>query len=422
MQLVMKRIWTIAKIVILILVCCLVIARDNLAPADQLERVRAYTRNIEFDFVNWTLQALLTKNQAAVLSLQNYIPEQSHEEIITEYFRRVGEINGLKTQIVFIYSDPNIANPDESAAEFNQTLNAKETEITPYAILSETILQQRISTIIADLNLSAGGQLIPPLMYHVTPLPMALIVSPRNAIQQDADISLLPELTLEEIIKLEDTVERELNVSVLVVNIGGVGIYPTMVLRTTDFSWTIETIAHEWIHNFLTLRPLGMLYAETPQLRTMNETSASLAGKEIALGVYAQYYPQFLPKPVIVQENTTEEPTKPAQPPAFDYRAEMHATRLKVDALLADGKIEQAEEYMEQRRIYFWDNGYHIRKINQAFFAFYGAYADVPGGAAGTDPVGPAVVSLREQSSSLAAFLNRISWMTSFEDLLNALQ
>ncbi len=213
-----------------------------------------------------------------------------------------------------------------------------------------------------------------------------------------------------------------MNVSVLVVNIGGVGIYPTMVLRTTDFSWTIETIAHEWIHNFLTLRPLGMLYAETPQLRTMNETSASLAGKEIALGVYAQYYPQFMPKPVIVQENTTEEPTKPAQPPAFDYRAEMHATRLKVDALLADGKIQQAEEYMEQRRIYFWDNGYHIRKINQAFFAFYGAYADVPGGAAGTDPVGPAVVSLREQSSSLAAFLNRISWMTSFEDLLNALQ
>ncbi len=50
------------------------------------------------------------------------------------------------------------------------------------------------------------------------------------------------------------------------------------------------------------------------------------------------------------------------------------------DELLAAGKIEEAEAYMEARRQVFWDNGYAIRKLNQAYFAFYGAYADVPGG------------------------------------------
>jgi len=72
---------------------------------------------------------------------------------------------------------------------------------------------------------------------------------------------------------------------------------------------------------------------------------------------------------------------------------------------------------MEARRRFFWDNGYLIRKINQAYFAFYGAYADQPGGAAGEDPVGAAVRELRAQSPSLAAFLKRIAWMTSFEQL-----
>ena len=72
---------------------------------------------------------------------------------------------------------------------------------------------------------------------------------------------------------------------------------------------------------------------------------------------------------------------------------------------------------MERRRREFVQNGYYIRRLNQAYFAFYGAYAETPGGAAGTDPVGPAVRELRSQSESLADFVNQISWMTSFDQL-----
>ncbi len=75
---------------------------------------------------------------------------------------------------------------------------------------------------------------------------------------------------------------------------------------------------------------------------------------------------------------------------------------------------------MEERREVFWENGYRgLRKLNQAYFAFHGAYADEPGGAAGAseDPVGAAVRELRLKSDSLADFLNRVSWITSFEQL-----
>jgi hypothetical protein len=100
----------------------------------------------------------------------------------------------------------------------------------------------------------------------------------------------------------------------------------------------------------------------------------------------------------------------------------MHETRVTVDNLLAEGKIIEAETYMETRRVFFWDHGYLIRKLNQAYFAFYGAYADQPGGAAGEDPVGTAVRALRAHSSSLVDFIHRISWLSSYEQLQQAVQ
>ncbi len=115
-------------------------------------------------------------------------------------------------------------------------------------------------------------------------------------------------------------------------------------------------------------------------------------------------------------------PAEPPQSPPFDFRAEMYETRVTTDRLLQEGKIEEAEAYMEMRRRFLWENGYPIRRLNQAYFAFHGAYADLPGGAAGEDPVGPAVRRLREQSRSLAEFVKRIAWVTSFEALTRIIE
>ena len=267
-----------------------------------------------------------------------------------------------------------------------------------------------------------GGQTIPSLLYHTSPLPKALIVSPRSVIHQEVDISLLADLSLEQITQLEDKVSKQLNVSVLVVDIGGVGIYPTMVMQSSDAVWVIDTIAHEWTHNFLSLRPLGINYDTNNELRTMNETTAEIVGDEISKIVIDRYYPEL--------KSASTSPTQSQYGLAdtsnaagtFDFNTEMHTTRVVADEMLNEGNIKGAEDYMEQRRQVFVAHGYMIRKLNQAYFAFYGAYAESSGGAAGENPVGPAVRALRAQSPSLAAFLNRISWMTSFSNLQSALK
>ena len=73
---------------------------------------------------------------------------------------------------------------------------------------------------------------------------------------------------------------------------------------------------------------------------------------------------------------------------------------------------------MEERRGFFWDHGYQIRKLNQAYFAFYGSYATNPSAA---NPIGGQLEWLRGQSATLRAYLRMVSAFSSYEDLLAAL-
>ncbi|MFN3492358.1 MAG: hypothetical protein ACK40V_09085, partial [Anaerolineales bacterium] len=277
-----------------------------------------------------------------------------------------------------------------------------------------------------EISLTSGGQPTPNVWYHSTRLPWALIVSPRERIEQTANISLNMNLTVDEHAALESEIDKKLNTSSLVVPIGGVGVYPTMVARTTNLEWLLNTIAHEWIHNYLMFAPLGLMYNESPETRTINETTASIAGDEIGRLVLEKFYPERIsasnPNLQLVAVSFDIPNPGDIPRPAFDFREQMYETRVTVDTLLAEGKIEEAEAYMEERRQVFLRNGYLLRKINQAYFAFYGAYADVPGGAAGEDPVGPAVRALREQSESLADFVKTIRWITTLKELQEELK
>ena len=408
----------------LALTITLILAATGDAPqfTGESDRVRAYTREIEFDYPNWVWDAIVTKFKQGAISAPFIFDRGTNKQLVFEYLRVTQQLIQAESKIEQIYADPNIKDK-EAASEYvraqRDNLIARQEEIAPFA---EATLQSQIGEALAALGLTTGGQTIPPVLYHISSTPLALIVAPRDKIVQLTNISVRPTLTLDEQIKLEDQVSKSLDVATLVVPIGGVGVYPTMVMETTDLRWMLSTIAHEWTHNYLNLRPLGLNYATTPELRTMNETTASIVGSEIGTYVTQNYYSELLdssPSRELVSLKSTNGLNDPAP---FDFRAEMHETRVRADELLGHGKIEEAEAYMEQRRQVFWQNGYLIRKLNQAYFAFHGAYADVPGGAAGEDPVGPAVRSLREKSASLADFVNTIGWMTSFEELQQAIK
>jgi hypothetical protein len=416
----LDALYTLVAWTLLIVLCGVALTGDVSRAQGLSDRVQAYMRDIEFDFVDWTLNAWQFKFRQASVDEQAYLSEAQRVGLVRKYFDELTKLKGVENGIATVYADPSVADPAADSAglrAMEADLRAHVTELQPSA---EAILQEQVAVIAAEQGLVTGGQTIPPVSFHFTGLPYALIVSPRNEIRQVANLDVSGALTLDQRVALEDRVARGLDVSTLVVPIGGIGIYPTMVDQSDDLFWIASVVAHEWTHNYLTLRPLGINYETTPELRTMNETTAETVGDELGRMVIARYYPERMqPLPPFLNFLAREQPPAAQQaPPSFDFRAEMHATRVHADDLLAQGKITEAEAYMEERRRFFWDHGYQIRKLNQAYFAFYGAYAaDAGGGAQGADPVGPAVRLLRLRSPTLKDFLETISWFNSFDQL-----
>ena len=97
----------------------------------------------------------------------------------------------------------------------------------------------------------------------------------------------------------------------------------------------------------------------------------------------------------------------------------MRETRTTVDGYLAQGQVEPAEQYMEQRRQEFAAKGYYIRKLNQAYFAFYGSYADSP---TSVSPIGTELRKLRGQQKSLRDFLETVGNITSRQQLADSVR
>ncbi|MFL7867661.1 MAG: hypothetical protein AB8I58_02480 [Anaerolineales bacterium] len=419
------RILRIIDLTLYLLLCVLLLTGSNTISSEPVERARAFTRPVEFDYFNWSVEAIFLKLQSGAIDLPNYLDHESRKQVVMQYLYVTERVLQGEDQLNRLYADPAITDKGVASAHLRAELDTLYQRQKQLAPLAESILQEQVSTVLAEQNLTSGGEPVPPVLYHSSAVPMGLIVSPRDHIEQLANISVQPNLSVDQQTSIENEVDAALDVSTLVVPIGGIGVYPTMVMRTTSLSWLLDTIAHEWTHNFLTLRPLGFLYNATPEMRTMNETTASIVGGEIGQLVLQRYYPELAPASSTSLQLASVKPASASpegEPPPFDFRAEMHETRVTADKLLEEGKIDEAEAYMEARREVFWQNGYAIRKLNQAYFAFYGAYADVPGGPAGEDPVGPAVRALREQSDSLADFVKRISWMTSFEELQAAIK
>jgi hypothetical protein len=100
-------------------------------------------------------------------------------------------------------------------------------------------------------------------------------------------------------------------------------------------------------------------------------------------------------------------------PEDFNFNRFMGATRKHTDELLADGLIDEAESYMEGSRVELLDHGYVIRKVNQAYFAFHGTYAESP---SSTSPLARYLWDLREQVDSVGELVKLLSPLGTYED------
>lgn len=381
-----------------------------------------------FDYLGWEASALAAKVESSLYGVHPFMDEDARSAAVRAYLADVGRAQDLESQISAVYADPNVRDPASASADLRAQRDALRADLVARQTLVEAILEGQVAAVLVDQGFGSGGQLLPPLSMRFTQVPNVLVVSPRDTIRFDISLNLYP-LPVDQQEALEAKVDETLDMSSLIVPLGGIALYPAMVLESRDLAYTVETFAHEWLHHYLFAFPLGYNYDFGNETRIINETTANLFGKAIAPLVLARYYPETVSRadsaPILLRTHTGaslrgvfELPARQEAP--FDFGAAMNETRVTVDDLLSQGKVDQAEAYMEQRRRLFVEHGYLIRKLNQAFFAFYGGYQSESRGEGGSDPIGPAVAAIRDHSVSIQDWIVTMRGITTREALLAA--
>ncbi len=276
----------------------------------------------------------------------------------------------------------------------------------------EELLESALSTELISLGLHQDGEFIwPPVDFRIDDTPHVLVTSPRHVIERDSVRILKPDLIEDEKLQIESEIFDNANLSAIVLPTGGLASYPNLVPSDYSLLPLLEVSAHEWLHAYLIFHPLGRAYWSNGDMTSLNETLANLAGKEIGRTVYNQLTGEDIEtlEPPYIPKHEDEESEE------FDFREFMHTTRHRVDELLAEREIEEAETYMEDQRKVLVENGHNIRKLNQAFFAFHGLYADGP---ASTSPLARQMWELRHQVANAGELVKTLQTISNHDDFL----
>jgi len=380
-------------------------------------RLSSITKPYNFSIAKWEFNTIFNEAKQVISGRDKKIENEVNKA--TEYFSSTEQIKALKSEIEAI----NTGSKQGDLASLEAELSRLQQQKIALADTVEKIIERQIKDTLAQqgifhpidkyIKLKVS---FPPINFKLDKPPHLLVISPRDRIESMREIPLKQGIGLEEMESIEVEADK-LGVSSLVVELGGFGgTYPTFVTDEASLRFTIDTAAEEWLHQYLTFKPLGFLYlldligvSRNYEIATMNETLAGMVSKEIGSIVNEKYYAQ--------PENNGSQTQETGS--GFDFNREMRNIRRAVDKYLAQGEIEQAEEFMEQKRQYLATKGYHIRKLNQAYFAFYGTYADRP---TSISPIGPELRELRGQSASLKDFLETVAAMTSRQDLIDILK
>jgi hypothetical protein len=377
-------------------------------------QVKAAVKSYSFSVAGWEFNTYLERTRQLFSKSEKI---QNESEVVNNYISLGNRIKNLKTQI-------NATNQAELQSQIND-LQKQQDNLTS---AMEIIIKSQTRQVLSELGIFQPWYrhiklkvTFPPPDFELQTLPHQLVISPRNKIETMKDVFLVKDLSVEEMTSIEANVDK-LNVSSLVVDLGGISTYPNLVASDSDFQYILESCAHEWSHAYLTFTPLGFRQvlnitglSRNTDISTMNETVADIIGKEISSAVVKKYYPQFQSNSQPAQSSIQTA----ANEPVFNFDQEMRDIRIIVEHYLSAGEIEKAEKFMQEKQEYLAANGYYIRKLNQAYFAFNGKYADTP---AFENPIGTKLNQLREKSASLKDFLNTVALITSLEKLESALK
>ena len=375
-----------------------------------------------FSLLRWEAANLLSKwvHKVATYFPWRSAPELEGAALVLEYFRLGEEILELDEQLGRAASLSHESTGD-TPATLQDRLDDLKSARRELRLDVEEVMESVISAALVEEGIASWGELIyPPVDIRLDRPPKVLVTSPRDRIARKFDVLVVPDVTVQE----SEAMERELlddwDLAGLVTSIGGMATYPASVNNNQSLKGVLNTASHEWVHHYLVgrLTPLGLNSFSSPRMLTLNETLADLVGAEISSRALEILTGEPGVAAVEEEEEGTGQRRETAGNDQFDFDLEMRKTRLRVDQLLAGGAIEEAEAYMEEQRRLFVANGQFIRKINQAYFAFFGTYGENP---QSVSPVAGQLREFRALVPDLGSFLSRVSGFSSHKQFLGAL-
>ena len=194
----LDRLSDILKRLFIGIVILFLLAGSAPLPVPKLDQVYRYTNEIEFNFIAWMADASWLKLQQAALGSPHYMDRATRKKAVMDYLRQTEEVMQLEYAIDQLYANPDVEDPEGASADLQarlETLYAAQRDLAPFA---ESVLEAQVSAALAEANLTTGGQPLPQPLYHISPLPMALIISPRETIRQERNISLLADFPVDE--------------------------------------------------------------------------------------------------------------------------------------------------------------------------------------------------------------------------------
>jgi len=179
---------------------------DAIPPTEYFDqRVHYLVSGRHFDFVLWEAAAGLHLVAETAASPQAYLTEAQRKAVVVDYLARVRRIHDLEWQLNRVYSTQEGENAAQAAEPIRAELRSLRQIQARRVDLVEGIVAEQVESVLIAEGLGQQGYLWPPVEFCFEPLPLVLIISPRDEIRVQAEVHLKPGVPLDEWEAIEDS-------------------------------------------------------------------------------------------------------------------------------------------------------------------------------------------------------------------------